>query len=373
MTKTATDNTRHQWQGKYESIVPPFDQIVERLIEEWLDNEERKQLIDVRALNQFERRRNKFLNFELQFKKRRWRGYAKIAKTGQFKPGRYDAMLLDQDVASVGSKIEKEYEILRKMDEVFGSNSSIRAIKPVACYPDLDAIVTEEVAGEDGLEFVKRHGGVFPGERVIARLEEVCFECGQWLAAFQKATPDPDGRQISLDEMREYIDRRLVHLTKKGLRGFSEQGRSESLRVFDSLADQVDHTELNMTGVHGDFSVGNVLISSERLVVMDFETFTYGSPWHDVTYFYQRVCNGIVSRFNRNSVERLNAAFVRGYDHNLQVLHPLFQLFRLQHILCAMCLATAHGRWYKPIGYHFRVSRYHAKWLRNHLGIKINS
>ncbi len=90
-----------------------------------------------------------------------------------------------------------------------------------------------------------------------------------------------------------------------------------------------------MAGVHGDFSLSNVVYSGKETVLIDFSNLETGSVYYDLTRFYHQL--GLLLHkpsFGTATISRLRKAFVAGYDEKLNEASPLFRLFMVQHLVC---------------------------------------
>jgi len=341
----------------------PFGEIMTRLAAdkpELLGNEP---IVSAIGLKRIERKYNSLLHVELRSRNRWWRGYIKVCKPRGERT--------DPDWPAPGPRVQREYDFLCKLDRFFGADPMTRTVRPVACYVEYPAIITEEAPGVDGLTVLKSSQRFFSGMSATKLIEDVCFRCGTWLSKFQRYTASDAADRFSLGVMRTYNDRRLQTLARTGFRGFGEAERGKTLRLFDRLAESIADRELNVVGVHGDFSLGNVLVSSKYVTVMDFPTFTTGSPFHDLTYFYDNLQKLALSwRCRALVIAHLSRDFLAGYGEDVDVLAPMFRLFQLQHVLCNLSsMATQRKwpwwrRWGRRCSYYYRLERRHFLWLR---------
>lgn len=301
--------------------------ILQRLLMEGPSPLGKEPVTAVLPLRELQRPFSSLLQLELHFPGRRWSGYIKI--------GLPSSLIVDSDNLPYEVIVQREYELLLRLDKLFRADPLTRTVRPVACYPEYRAMVTEEVPGIELFPLLQSKTGLFSCQSSVEQMEQACKLCGQWLSKFQAATVAGTGEKFSLDEMREYVDRRLVELVERHATGFDAVLRKRVLDYFDSLANKVPVAALSMTGVHGDFSAVNVMIANERITVMDFATFAHGSTLHDVVFFWHRLnLLALDPRCNKKKITRVAQAFLDGYDAYLDTESPLFQLFYLQHVVC---------------------------------------
>ena len=104
---------------------------------------------------------------------------------------------------------------------------------------------------------------------------------GRWIRAFQAADV-PDGR-VSIPEIRDYIDLRLVRLVQHRRSGVVGSDRERILQHIDSLGRVILASDLTRTMIHADLALGNILVNGARVVVLDFSMVQLGSRLHDLT------------------------------------------------------------------------------------------
>lgn len=260
---------------------------------------------------------------------------------------------------------KREYEILCALHRRFGEVSAFRVVKPLAYVECHDALVTEDAACLDLSAHLWRRVWHFNGRKNLGKVLSMCLRCGQWLRRFQSNTEPQGRRRFSLPVMREYNDARLQILARSAFCGVDQGWRSQMLAVFDSLAQEVLPDELRNVIVHGDFCPSNLLVSADKVIVVDFGSASEGSYLHDITHLYFHLQNLSTSpRFPSYFGPRLGAAAVSGYDPKVDVKGPLFRLFCLQHVLCKLCeyAQMSSGNWLMRLRL-LSTSRHHLRRL----------
>jgi Ser/Thr protein kinase RdoA (MazF antagonist) len=243
--------------------------------------------------------------------------------------------------------------------ERFAPHLGLSAPRPIACYPELLALVTERVEGVSLQELLAR-ARAFPSRAAVDDLSLTVRRVGAWIKEFQ-AFDGPAGN-ISLDEMRSYLDKRLQPLADGYVIGADV--RLGLLRHFDELAGRVSASDLETVPIHADFTPENVLIHNGDVSVLDFTMAKRGAQYLDLSHMLLHL-DLLKAKpwFRPTVVETLITALVAGFDPTLRTDHPLFQLLLLQHVVCHLRQMQL-----EPLALRARVSseflrRRHRAWL----------
>ncbi len=234
----------------------------------------------------------------------------------------------DQPIAQLRRWIVREYHATMRLHEAVKGRPGLRAVRPIALFPDQLAIVTEEVLGEQFDRLVRR---ALWGRGSVEAVEQVARRIGAWVRTYQDVTP-VEGT-LSLAERREYLDVRLRRLTGDVL---TPADREFALRRGDELAPRVSPADLGLVAIHADLSPTNIMVGADGAVtILDFAMAKTGARYHDIAHLFLHL-----ERLRwrphprRNLVSRLQAAILNGYDEALTPSDPLFALMLLQHAAC---------------------------------------
>jgi hypothetical protein len=297
-----------------------FDSVLERLRAESLLHFES-------ASVQMERRRvfvrpfSQVLEVEIEVEGRAIGAFVKILKP------RSDGA---QELEATRRNIAREFEVTTRVHGGFAPHAGLSTARPIACYPELLAMVTERVDGVSLQRLLARARG-FPSEAAVERLSATMGRVGAWLKTFQ-ALEGPDGH-VSLDQMRGYLDKRLQPLADGHVIG--AETRVRLLRYFDDLARTVPLSDLEAVPVHADFTPENVVIRDGDVSVLDFTMAKRGARYLDLSHMFMHVDLLKAKPWFRSAViDALTRALVGGFDPLLRTGHPLFQLLLLQHVVC---------------------------------------
>ena len=228
------------------------------------------------------------------------------------------------DGASHGmrARVEKDFRVTQRVFERMAGGARYGAVRPIACYPALLAIVTEEVPGETLLKAVEQRMRWALDSSRSADLQEVFGAAGTWIREFQ----EPAEGSFSLAWIREYVDSRLQRIAKvSGPRG--ERLREQVLRHIDRLGSNMPDAPAAAVTVHADLSPSNIMVCDHRVVVLDFAMARPGHPLQDVArLFTQLDLLALKPQFRRAAIRRLQLALLRGFDAELRADDPALRL-----------------------------------------------
>jgi aminoglycoside phosphotransferase (APT) family kinase protein len=261
------------------------------------------------------------------------------------------------------ARLQHDFDVTRRTHLAMASLEDLGAIRPVACYPDQLAIVTEETPGQTFAAYVESHARWFPHRDTLAELERVTGNVGRWVAAFQRT--DPTIGIVSLSDLRQYIDVRLERMVLEPHAMWTAADRRRTLLHIDRLAATVPDVDLTEVIVHADLAPGNIIVGHARVVVLDFAMTRRGNRMHDITrLFTQLEMLAAKPQFRGAVIARLQSALVKGFDARLTDKHPLFRLLLLLHRVNHLnTLAVRRERLAAHV-YSAHLRRRHLRWLR---------
>jgi len=236
-------------------------------------------------------------------------------------------------------------------------------VRPVVCYPEHLALVTEEAPGNTLLAETERGVAWWRKSRSATSIERVAARAGAWIDAFQKtdvARPD-----LSQSAIRDYIDLRLARLAGHPRAEFSEDDRRDVLVVLDRELAALSGPRLDSVPIHGDLALGNVLVDGDRVVVLDFAMTTRGSRYEDVAHLYMQIgLLGMKPHFRAARAAQLQRALLEGFSAGPIEHDPLFRIMRLQHVACHYLGLVTRPAGLRSRAYNSWVARHHLAWLR---------
>jgi len=215
-------------------------------------------------------------------------------------------------------------------------------IKPLGIISDYAAIITEDCLGR-GLEDMLIRYCLYPGIMIKDNFEKILFNCGRWLAKFQRISPFPQGipntnsfledQQIKSDLMalaNMGVDRETLNKLKDYLLKTAPFVRGQSFRTVT---------------YHPDFGPRNFIVNSKgKIVVLDFDDLEYRRDLEDVALFMVHL--DLYLRHpavKQNKIRILNNLFLEGYQKESG---SLINMSDLRFWLARHMVGTSAGEWY---------------------------
>jgi hypothetical protein len=271
-----------------------------------------------------------------------------------------------EQIASMRQNVLADFEMTRRVHDGLAAYPGLTAVRPIACFPEDLAIVTEEARGQTLSDLLSSRAAGVRSRRTVAALGAILRGVGSWLKAAQAAlTPD---RAVSPERMRAYLDTRLsdlecgsVHLTPHG-RGLLESFRD---RLLDEAA-----PELRAVWIHADFCPENIIVRDGRITVLDFTMAKGGTIYHDLSHLYLGL-DAMKAKpwFTARVIGHLQRELLDGFEPGLSPMRPLFTLMLLQHVLCDLvAMRTGAGGRIARL-YADRLHRRHRRWLSAAAGL----
>ncbi|BCS33202.1 hypothetical protein TBR22_A24290 [Luteitalea sp. TBR-22] len=265
-------------------------------------------------------------------------------------------------------RVVHDFETTRRIHQALSAVPGCGAVRPIVCYPDLLASMTEEASGQTLLAVLESEAAWFPGVERLAAMRETMARTGRWLRAFQ--TIDPGDDHATVGELRDYIDIRLTRLVEAGSRIVTGQRRHALLRRIEELGARLPPSALRRVPIHADLAPGNVLVDGDRIVVLDFAMASRGTTMHDLARLYvQTDLLRAKPQFRRTIVEALLQALLEGFAPGLTNADPLFRLLSLQHRINHLGTLTLQQARFPTNLYNRRLRGFHARWLERELQI----
>jgi hypothetical protein len=268
--------------------------------------------------------------------------------------------------AQMRTRVEHDYATNRRIHDGLARFPAFGAVRPLICYPDALTIVTEEATGETLLAHLERHAAWFPSPSVVAQLGATMAAAGQWVRAFQ--TIEPEGEPIAVADLRAYIDVRLQRLAAAGSPVITPASRGAVLAHIDALSAALAPTDCRSVVIHADLAPGNMLVSGDRIVVLDFAMTSRGTRLHDLTRLYlQTDLLGAKPQFRRQVLDAALLALLDGYEPGLTTGDPLFRLLSLLHRVNHLGTLTLNRARFPASLYNRRLRSIHGRWIAREL------
>jgi hypothetical protein len=257
-------------------------------------------------------------------------------------------------------RIENDFATTVRVYSKMAHARDFGAVRPIACYSALRAIVTEEVTGETLLDRLQRQARWRPRPAVMNPLSDALTASGRWIRAFQEGGGSEE--VMTPDAVRAYIDHRLAQIANAtGSRGDSL--RAKLLLRIDALCRLVSAVEL--VPVHADLSPSNVMVADDgRIVVIDFAMARLGHPMQDVArLFTQLELLSAKPQFRPVVIGLLQRALLEGFHPGLTIADPGLRLQVLAQRVNHLASLTTRRYSRLEAAYNWFVRRRHWGWL----------
>lgn len=266
-------------------------------------------------------------------------------------------------IRQLAQRVARDYEVTRNVYGRMPHERGLSVVKPIAVFPDLLAIVTEEAVGETLLRRLERD---LPRWRIgrFASLERTLGQAGEWIRAFQSASAVGSGSDAGYVET--YIDHRLCRLVSHPAARFSPVDRDAVLTMLRRDAAAVPSDQRVAVPIHADLALANILVDGSRITVLDFAMTAAGAVYHDVTHLYMQLgLLGLKPHYGMRAATRLQDALLEGFG-GAPASAPLFRLMLLQHVACHYLTTVSHLGGLASRIYGARVASRHLAWLRSY-------
>jgi tRNA A-37 threonylcarbamoyl transferase component Bud32 len=249
-------------------------------------------------------------------------------------------------------RLYKEAEVTRDFYARLGTNPLYAVPRIIAFFPEEKAIVMEESAGQRLLDVLLQKGRGYPTRSSLHELAQYCRAVGGWLKHFQSLTQSATDTQLEQVDFLEYVTLRLAKLQKShsALRDDMADRLLGSLQRL--LQQHPEHAE-KMCGVHGDLSLSNILVTSDKVTVLDFSMYQIGSSYNDPAYFYSRIESVYHLMIAKSTISFLQKSFIDSYDNNIKISDNKFIIYYIRHKINRMLSLSDFGniplfkRWYQ--------------------------
>lgn len=210
-------------------------------------------------------------------------------------------------------RLRTEFEVAQQLGAAFPDHSQFAFVRPVAYYPELLALVTEEARGRVLAELISEACKPWSLRKTLADAVLHCRRAGHALAALQSVTRSTE--PFDGHALLEYVQIRMQRLLESTVVPFSSSDYKRTLDFFENTLRRIPQEQLGQCGCHCDYAPFNLLADDERVTVLDFSMFKVGSRYNDVTYFHHRV-EGYLHKpiFRAPAIRLIQHAFLEGFN-----------------------------------------------------------
>jgi hypothetical protein len=266
----------------------------------------------------------------------------------------------DGGVEKMRARVAHDFDVSRRIYAALDSPGHGGAVRPVACYVEHLAIISEEAQGPTLMAHLNARARWFPTRRSQQLAIDTLAAVGRWLRAFQ--TIEPGTGVIDLGDLRRYIDVRLQRLVSHAVWGGAQ--RDLVLRHLDGLAALIPRTDLADVLIHADLAPGNILVAGGRVIVLDFAMVQRGCSVHDLSRLWVQLdVLRAKPQFRTPVVHRLQQALLTGFDPELTADRPLFRYLVMLHRVNHFASLSLNREPFLARTFSRRVRRLHARWI----------
>jgi tRNA A-37 threonylcarbamoyl transferase component Bud32 len=240
-----------------------------------------------------------------------------------------------------GNAAEREFAALREASEALRDAPGCSVPQPYAVVAGDELLLIEYVPGAELDRLISSARRL--ASTVRLRKAETHFErLGVWLRTYQRNT----SRTVAPDALEQLLHDCLHRLV--GLRDLlpviTTAWIDRVSQRLERVYQQIDRPVM-ASSCHGDFGPWNVLVTPDRLTLLDFFCQRVDSIWIDplnvVTYLRSQHAS---LSFSRHRLRRLLQAFLSGYGRDCDLKQPdcelcwtFQQICRLQDALAGAC------------------------------------
>jgi len=228
--------------------------------------------------------------------------------------------------------VRKNFETEKFWYNLFSSVDGFSTFQPLYCSIPLRAIISAESKGDNLARLISNNLAFWNGSNRVEYLASYTFKVGVFLKKFQNFYTGNE--KFDLNNLIDDVDIRLKRLTGIPLARFSSKDREDVLQYYQKYLPFAKRFDLQMKYVHSDFSLSNILVNDEELIVHDFNKIGIGHPYFDLTRFYHQL--SLLSYkpiYRKKDVMELQHCFLDGYGFQFNQEIVLFHFFLLRHYL----------------------------------------
>ncbi len=235
-----------------------------------------------------------------------------------------------------------QYSSLLSIWPVFGNGGPLSVPRPLDFFPDLPALVMERVEGEPLQKMIRKYYFSIKRRPALAR---ACRSSGEWLRRFHHATREASGRL----DVEAKQDQAMVNVLTLESQGFTA-GLCRQMETFLVWrAKDVIGTDMEMALIHGDFTVDNVLLDGNKIIVLDLHGKDCNAIYHDLATFLNslelmRLCWPLWGSF----IDLCAKSFLAGYFGKTSYSANALLYLRLTGFV-SVALEILERRWSQPL------------------------
>ncbi len=254
-------------------------------------------------------------------------------------------------------QIESEFKTTKFWYEQFKENEKYGVIKPLYFNPEQRVVISEESKGQNLSKIIFKQVRYFPSPSLIRKIQEMVHRSGEWLYKFQSVQVKEETQKIALDSLLDYVNLRLAKIVENPKIEFDINLQKKINNYINSLWEKVSEQDKQMCYLHSDFSLSNILVQNEKIIVLDFNKMESGSPFHDLSRFYHQLTllkNKPI--YQKKIIDVLTKSFLTGYGDGSIDRNPLFKIYLMQHRINHLGKTARYWE-------HSRIENLYSRWI----------
>jgi aminoglycoside phosphotransferase (APT) family kinase protein len=232
-------------------------------------------------------------------------------------------------------RLKREYKITECVKAAFPDLMDLHTVSPVGFIQDVCAFVTWEIPGTSLQEKInsglrlRPPGGLYD-------LTKYAEMAGRWLRQFHGLGVNHE--KLDLNRHFDYCTKRVEILLEHKHGGLSHD---LAVALKATLSTWINTISANVNGqetlCHNDYSPHNIIVSEDRLYVLDYSFSAPGLPIFDVACFWHKLEDLKASPFYLNkTVEEIQNGFLGACQIEFNLHQPEVKLALMRLVLSKM-------------------------------------
>jgi hypothetical protein len=240
-----------------------------------------------------------------------------------------------EQIESTKQNVIREFDITSRVHAALLEHKELAAVRPVACLPELCALVTAQTLGANLASVLTRSACGWASDGATQRQSVAVRRAAAWLRAAQHELGGDHGT-VDFDVVRTYLERRFIDLERTGPVRLTARGRVALERYCERLIAAARRTDdLRRVWIHADYCPDNIIAGAAELTVLDFTMAKTGTLYHDVSHLFMRIdAMRMKPWLSASAIDRVQTELLEGFEPGLRPERPLFALMLLQHVVC---------------------------------------
>jgi thiamine kinase-like enzyme len=233
----------------------------------------------------------------------------------------------------IARRIQTDYQTLCHYYDRFNESDQFGVVKPIFFLQDYNILVTEEAVGKTLYDVISESCRYIVSKKKLERVSGFLNQVGAWLRYFQ-SLDDSQSEQYSIEKLIEYMVVRLKILTENSLLPSASLYSKRIMEYVERNEERCSPQELFVKPSHNDFNLGNIIIQSDRVTVLDFSKIKKDSFLVDVSRVYHQLfLMTFKYQYRMVTIRKLQNALLEGFGMSNAYKLMLFRFLLIRHTL----------------------------------------